>query len=171
MEFRDLKKQYRVLKKEIDAGVLDVMASGALRITTAGGELLWMQGYDLAVSSSVALSNETINRYEFGTNAYGQTVLQFPSVQAGKTGDFLLDVVNPALVSSASDWPSAYNAESAYSEGDIVSYDSKIWKCAADIETGEAWTKSHWEEAWPSFEFDGLADRFNIVTSKGEDLT
>lgn len=29
MEFRDLKKQYQVLKKEIDAGVLDVMASGA----------------------------------------------------------------------------------------------------------------------------------------------
>ena len=29
MEFRDLKKQYQVLKKEIDAGVLDAMASGA----------------------------------------------------------------------------------------------------------------------------------------------
>ena len=29
MEFRDLKKQYQVLKKEIDVGVLDVMASGA----------------------------------------------------------------------------------------------------------------------------------------------
>ena len=29
MEFRDLKKQYQVLKKEIDAGVIDVMTSGA----------------------------------------------------------------------------------------------------------------------------------------------
>ena len=29
MEFRDLKKQYQVLKNEIDKGVLDVMASGA----------------------------------------------------------------------------------------------------------------------------------------------
>lgn len=29
MEFRDLKKQYQVLKQEIDAGVIDVMTSGA----------------------------------------------------------------------------------------------------------------------------------------------
>jgi dTDP-4-amino-4,6-dideoxygalactose transaminase len=29
MEFRDLKKQYQVLKKDIDAGVIDVMTSGA----------------------------------------------------------------------------------------------------------------------------------------------
>ena len=29
MEFRDLKKQYRCLKNEIDAAVLDGMASGS----------------------------------------------------------------------------------------------------------------------------------------------
>ena len=39
MEFRDLKKQYRVLKKEIDAGVLDVMASGAYILGKPVGEL------------------------------------------------------------------------------------------------------------------------------------
>lgn len=39
MEFRDLKKQYQVLKKEIDAGVLDVMASGAYILGKPVGEL------------------------------------------------------------------------------------------------------------------------------------
>ena len=39
MEFRDLKKQYQVLKKEIDAGVLDAMASGAYILGKPVGEL------------------------------------------------------------------------------------------------------------------------------------
>ena len=39
MEFRDLKKQYQVLKEEIDAGVLDVMASGAYILGKPVGEL------------------------------------------------------------------------------------------------------------------------------------
>jgi dTDP-4-amino-4,6-dideoxygalactose transaminase len=39
MEFRDLKKQYQVLKKEIDSGVLDAMASGAFILGRPVGEL------------------------------------------------------------------------------------------------------------------------------------
>jgi len=39
MEFRDLKKQYQVLKDEIDAGVLNVMASGAYILGKPVGEL------------------------------------------------------------------------------------------------------------------------------------
>ncbi len=39
MEFRDLKKQYQVLKKEIDAGVIDVMTSGAFILGKPVGEL------------------------------------------------------------------------------------------------------------------------------------
>lgn len=39
MEFRDLKKQYQVLKKEIDSGVIDVMTSGAFILGKPVGEL------------------------------------------------------------------------------------------------------------------------------------
>ncbi len=39
MEFRDLKKQYQVLKKEIDKGVIDVMTSGAFILGKPVGEL------------------------------------------------------------------------------------------------------------------------------------
>lgn len=39
MEFRDLKKQYRCLKNEIDAAVLDVMASGSFILGGPVGEL------------------------------------------------------------------------------------------------------------------------------------
>jgi len=39
MEFRDLKKQYQVLKAEIDRGVLDAMASGAYILGKPVGEL------------------------------------------------------------------------------------------------------------------------------------
>ncbi len=39
MEFRDLKKQYRCLKNEIDAAVLDVMASGSFILGGQVGEL------------------------------------------------------------------------------------------------------------------------------------
>ena len=39
MEFRDLKKQYQVLKSEIDAGVIEVMTSGAFILGKPVGEL------------------------------------------------------------------------------------------------------------------------------------
>ena len=39
MEFRDLKRQYQVLKQEIDAGVLDVMTSGAFILGKPVAEL------------------------------------------------------------------------------------------------------------------------------------
>jgi dTDP-4-amino-4,6-dideoxygalactose transaminase len=39
MEFRDLKKQYQVLKKEIDEGVIEVMTSGAFILGKPVGEL------------------------------------------------------------------------------------------------------------------------------------
>lgn len=44
---------------------LDLMADGRLRLVSADGEVLWMQGYDLAPTSSVTLSCDKVNFHAF----------------------------------------------------------------------------------------------------------
>ena len=59
MEFRDLKKQYQVLKEEIDAGVLDVMASGAYILGKPVGELEEKLAAFVGRKHCVAVANGT----------------------------------------------------------------------------------------------------------------
>jgi hypothetical protein len=44
---------------------LDLMADGRLRLVSADGEVLWMQGYGLAPTSSVTLSCDKVNFHAF----------------------------------------------------------------------------------------------------------
>jgi hypothetical protein len=44
---------------------LDLMADGRLRLVSADGEVLWMQGYGLASASSVTLSCDKVNFHAF----------------------------------------------------------------------------------------------------------
>ena len=79
---------------------LDLMADGRLRLVSADGEVLWMQGYNLAPASSATLSCDKVNFYAF---ASGTTSAAFsmPAAPAGKTGDFVLDVDNTANASAS----------------------------------------------------------------------
>ena len=79
---------------------LDLMADGRLRLVSADGEVLWMQGYGLASASSVALSCDKVNFYAFASGTVTQT-FDMPSAPSGKVGDFVLDVDNTANASAS----------------------------------------------------------------------
>ena len=79
---------------------LDLMADGRLRLVSADGEVLWMQGYALAPSSSVSLSCDKVNFYAFASGTVTQA-FDMPSAPSGKVGDFVLDVDNTANASAS----------------------------------------------------------------------
>lgn len=79
---------------------LDLMADGRLRLVSADGEVMWMQGYDLAPTSSVSLSCDKVNFYAFASGTVTQA-FDMPSAPSGKVGDFVLDVDNTANASAS----------------------------------------------------------------------
>ena len=79
---------------------LDIRSDGRLEVVSAGGETLWIQGYDMSSASSVSLSCERVNLYAFASGTTTQA-FDMPSVPGGKVGDFVLDVDNSANASDS----------------------------------------------------------------------
>ena len=79
---------------------LDIMANGQLRLMSAGGEVLWMQGYKLAETSSITLSCDSVNYYAFAADELSMS-FDMPSAPVESVGDFILDIDNTANVSSS----------------------------------------------------------------------
>ena len=65
------------------------------------GDVLWMQGYDLAQTSSTTLSCDSVNYFAYESGLSSQTFVM-PSVPFGKVGDFVLDIDNTANTSANS---------------------------------------------------------------------
>lgn len=80
---------------------LDLMADRRLRLVSIDGDVLWMQGYELAQTSSTALSCDSVNYFAYEPGLSSQTFV-LPSVPIGKVGDFVLDIDNTANMSSSS---------------------------------------------------------------------
>lgn len=80
---------------------LDLMADRRLRLVSIDGNVLWMQGYELAQTSSTTLSCDSVNYFAYESGMSSQTFV-LPSVPIGKVGDFVLDVDNTANVSTDS---------------------------------------------------------------------
>lgn len=149
---------------------VDIMTGGELRVVAADGTILWAEGYNLSEDSSSTVQNWAVKGYTFAANATGEVALSLPSVMAGKVGDFVLDVTNPDL--NTTSLPTAFSTSSIYAAGDIVSYDSKIWRCVVAVETAGAWTgTTNWEEAWPYITLAQVtAMTASVVVPAGEDL-
>lgn len=151
---------------------LDITSQGSLRVVSAGGQTLWQQGYALKATSSATLANEAVNKYDFAANATAEVSLMLPTAPTNKVGDFILDVTNPALDTTAANFPAEYDSTAAYSVGDTCSKDSKIYRCITAIASGgETWTAVHWEEAWPYFSIAGLLTTVEMVVPEGENLS
>jgi len=149
---------------------VDITNDGFLRVVSADGEILWAEGYNFSEDSSDSMANWSVKGYTFAANATSGVTVSLPSVMAGKVGDFILDVTNPALATAS--LPTAFSDASAYAAGEIVSYDSKIWRCVVAVETAGAWTgTTNWEEAWPYFTLAQMtAMTVSVVVPAGEDL-
>lgn len=132
---------------------LDVTSAGALRVVSADGEILWMQGYKLdstsATTPAVTLSNESVNYYASPANSPDSVALTLPAITTNppKVSDFILDVENPALTKVYGDGTTtvaAYNSASTYAVDDTVSYGGSVWKCNTASTTG-TWDPTHWD--------------------------
>ena len=154
---------------------LDIAANGELRVVAADGTEMWREGYNLGTTSTTTLTSGSVNMYDFAVNAAGAVTLTLPFIPKGKVTDLILDVTNPPLSSTASDYPSSFSpTASSYSVGDRVLYDGKVWTCVSALtSTGSggdwdgSWTGSdNWATA--QFSMDLTNNRF--VVSKGEDL-
>ena len=143
----------------------DVTASGALRLVQADGTILWHQGYGLNTTSGTTPQTENVSYYAFAADATDIAPITMPQVPAGKVGDFILDVYNPALTTT----PAAFSSAATYAVGDTVLYDGKKWTCVVAVDTAGAWTGTdNWQTA--SISFAGLETDFKIVVPKGKDL-
>lgn len=151
---------------------LDITNAGKLRLVGADGSILWQEGYDLGVSSTTRLSSGAVNLYAFAENDMAAVSLILPTVPSGKVGDFVLDVVSPEIVTSATSYTSVlFSDSSTYNVGDKVSYDSKFWECFLAVETAGAWTGgTNWLEDVPNFEIPAMGNSIEIVVPSGEDL-
>ena len=151
---------------------LDIESTNALRVMGADGTILWRQGYDSSTTASLALSNETVNYYEFEQNATSAVEISLPTAPAGKVADFILDVYNPPLLSTAAGFPSEFSSQSTYAVNDKVSYDGSIWVCVVEITAAGAWSgEDNWALAYPSISFGaGLDNTFKVVVPKDESL-
>lgn len=164
---------------------LDVTSQGALRVVAADGTTLWHQGYNLLTNSltdddsdssdgiEIELNNEAVNYFEFDVNSIDTVVIKLPARVSGKVSDFILDVKNPALDSTAASWPqTAFSSSATYAVDAIVTYDSKIWKCTTAVETAGEWTGStNWTEAYPSLSFGTALDNtISVMVPDGESL-
>lgn len=148
---------------------LDITNDGFLRVVDASGSILWAEGYNLLSDSSSTIKNWAVDCYTFAENTTTGVTLTLPGVMPGKVGDFVLDVINPVL--NTSSLPTAFSNSSTYTTGNIVSYDSKIWRCVVAVETAGAWTGTdNWEEAWPYFEISGMGSSISVVIPADEDL-
>ena len=149
---------------------VDITNDGFLRVVSADGEILWAEGYNLSEDSSDSMTNWSVRGYAFAANATDGVALSLPTAMAGKVGDFILDVTNPALDTTS--LPTAFSDAATYAAGDIVSYDSKIWRCVVAVETAGAWTgTTNWEEAWPYITLAQVtAMTASVVVPAGEDL-
>ena len=154
---------------------IDISSTGALKVVKADGTVLWEQGYNLNTTSSETCGNENVNYYGFAANAYSAVTLTLPTVSSGKVGDFILDVTNPALDTTAASWSaiSAFDSTATYAVNAVVTYDSKIWKCTTAVETAGAWTgATNWTEAWPTLSLGtALNNTISVVVPKGESLS
>lgn len=148
----------------------DITNDGFLRIVDANGTILWAEGYNLSEDSSGSMANWSVGGYAFAANATDGVELSLPTVMAGKVGDLILDVTNPALDTTS--LPTAFSNSATYAAGDIVSYDSKLWRCVVAVETAGAWTGTiNWEEAWPYITLSQVtAMTVSVVVPAGEDL-
>ena len=79
---------------------LDLMSDGRLRLVSADGVVIWMQGYDMASASAVTLSCDKVNYYAFASGTTSAT-FTMPTAPGGKVGDFVLDVDNTANASAS----------------------------------------------------------------------
>ena len=132
---------------------LDVTSANALRVVSADGEVLWMQGYNLestsATTPAVTLSNESVNYYASPANSPDTVALTLPAITTNppKVSDFILDVDNPALTKVYGDGTTtvaAYNSASTYAVDDTVSYGGSVWKCNTASTTGD-WNQTYWD--------------------------
>lgn len=152
---------------------LDVTSQDALRVVAADGTQLWMQGYNLVAptvtSSAATASNESVNYIAFAANAAGAVTLSLPARTTGKVSDFVLEVYNPALDSTAANYPSAFSDSATYAVGDRVLQNNAVWVCTVAVETAGAWTgTSNWQTA--CLAVAGLDTTISIVVPDGEDL-
>lgn len=71
----------------------------------------------------------------------------------------------------------AYSSEKTYKAGEYVLHSGAMYRCKADIDTAEAWTAGHWEEAQVGGEVSGLKSAidgytsYNYETNKNIDST
>ena len=151
---------------------LDITSQGQLRVVAADGTTLWHQGYSLGTTSSTSLSTDAVNCYTYSVNATGETVFTLPTPANGKVGDFILDITNPALSSTAADFPPTFSTESTYASGAVVYYNSTLWECLTAVSTAGAWTGStNWVEAYPSMTISQYAsENVQIVVPDNDEL-
>lgn len=148
---------------------LDITQEKALRILNAQGERLWQQGYNATTptvsSRAVTLSNEAVNYIAFNPNDAGAITITFPSRDNGKIPDFVLEVMNPALNSSA---PAAWSSETPYVKDDTVLKDGKVWICVVNNATTGSWVSNQWQTA--CIEIAGFESTVGILIPKDADL-
>ena len=151
---------------------LDITSQGQLRVVAADGTTLWHQGYNLGTTSSTSLSTDAVNCYTYSVNATGETVFALPTPANGKVGDFVLDISNPSLSSTAADFPPTFSTESTYASGAVVYYNSTLWECLTAVSTAGAWTGSaNWVEAYPSMTISQYAsENVQIVVPDNDEL-
>lgn len=151
---------------------LDITATGLLRVVSADGEVLWHQGYNLGTSNSLTLSSDTVNSYTYSVNATGETSFTLPTPANGKVGDFVLDVTNPPLSSTAADFPPTFSTSSTYASGAVVYYNSDLWECVTAVSTAGAWTgTTNWQKAYPSMTISQYESKgVNLVIPKGDNI-
>lgn len=151
----------------------DITRDGALRLVSSDGSVIWHQGYMLASQSSVALSNECVNYYEFPPNMTSDVLIQLPTAAKGYVGDFVLDVKCMPISAEAEGWPlcGVFSTESSYAVGDNVAYDGTIWTCV-NAHTAGAWSASDFEKCLPAFTLSTALDNtLKILVPKDEQLS
>lgn len=151
---------------------LNLNEYGALQVVGRNGEIIWRQGYNLSLSSSRVLSNETVNQYNFPANSTDAVQLLFPQISEEKAEDFILDVTNPELDFETLS-VDQFNILSTYSVGDICLNGTTLWKCTSEVSAAGEWTGySNWLEAYPGFDLGlGLGIEFNVVVPRGDVLS
>lgn len=146
-------------------------ADTAVQPATLASAVLYSNGDVTPVNGSLALETNGVKRLAFAANAADEVTLVLPTPTIeGTTLDFVLDVYNPALDSTAESWPDAYDSSQTYAAGAVVSYDSKIYRAKADNTTG-TWDATKWDEAMPELSIDGLDNTISVVVPEGETLT
>lgn len=146
-------------------------ADTAVQPAELASAVLYSNGDVTPVNGSLALETNGVKRLAFAANAVDEVTLVLPEPTIeGTTLDFVLDVENPPLDSTAESWPDAYDSTATYAVGDKASRDGKIYSCNTADTTG-TWDATKWDEAMPELSIDGLDNTISVVVPEGETLT